>query len=80
MRKPCHCKRYLVEAEDADYVVDGVPVCRLTCMERIDAAIIAEQIAFRNQHGLEALRASPFPSRNIVVGGRHANTKPTALR
>lgn len=73
-RTACACKRYRVDPDTAPYVVDGVPVCTQQCMERIDGAIIAEQIAFRDEHGIEALRARVQPHAGRVVVTRRSDT------
>lgn len=70
--KLCHCKVW-APLLTTPFVVDGVPVCDMTCMQHIDAAIIEEQIAFRESNGIEALRAreQSKTSRVVVCRSNH---------
>lgn len=57
MQQLCHCRSRQADTERVMYVLEGVPVCNRECMQRIDAAVIAEQCDYRDMHGLAAMRA-----------------------
>lgn len=52
------------------YLIDGVCHCQ-RCIQLVDSKIIAEQVEFRDAHGIDALRAreQARPTRDIRLGG-----------
>lgn len=58
------------------FLVDGKPMT-LSRIQREDGEAIAEQIAFREQHGVEALRERERtkPPRHITLGDEKEHTQ-----